>query len=211
MTGRPDPRGPIARETMQTLSAACPNSQRAYEQRAGVVRRSAFAIGPETPRAETQTAEAQETAWRHGRSTFRLTDHRGQYGRPGRTYLAWQLPNEYTGPHQRLARSRMKRMNRALADLLLNGMTGNDERPSDQRHIGRRPRSKRFFGNAKAAWSAERHRTDPQDRYWRSPDGAWRVWNTGNYESGIRNFQLGHRNWEREREPVSASSGIRNS
>ncbi|MBP9503248.1 MAG: hypothetical protein KBF17_13895, partial [Candidatus Promineofilum sp.] len=41
-----------------------------------------------------------------------------------------QLPNEYTGPHAVLPRGRMKRLNRALADLFHNGMTGNGEPPA---------------------------------------------------------------------------------
>ncbi|MEZ4519647.1 MAG: hypothetical protein R3C44_23400 [Chloroflexota bacterium] len=117
---------------MERLSDACPSSQRAYEKRAGVTRRTAYAIGPEAPHGPDQTAVAQDTARQRGRSFFRLTRPRRPFGRPGRTYLAWQLPNEYTGPHQRLSRSRMKRMNRTLADLLVNGMTGttNVRRPS---------------------------------------------------------------------------------
>jgi hypothetical protein len=80
----------------------------------------------------------------------------------------------------------MKRMNRALADLLPNGMTGNSERPA-----ATRPRSKRFFGTAKAAWSAERRRTTPGDLYWRAPGGAWRVWAVTNSQLGIRNLEFG--------------------
>jgi hypothetical protein len=187
LSGRPQPRGPIARETMQTLAAVCPNSQRRYERRAGVVRQTAFAIGPEAPARDRQTAVAQETAWQRGRAHFTLTDRRGRFGPPGRTYLAWQLPNEYTGPHRRLGRGRMKRMNRALADLLPNGMTGNSERPA-----ATRPRSKRFFGTAKAAWTAERRHTNAGDMYWRGPHGSWRVWREGK----IRNYELGIRNEE---------------
>ncbi len=164
-TGRSCPRGPIARATMQRLSAASPNSQRAYERRAGIQRRSTFAVGP--PAA---SADAHEVAWRRGRALFNLTDREGRYGRPGCTYLAWQLPNEYAGPHARLARGRMKRINRALADLLVNGMTGNSERQA------LRPVGRRFCGNAKTAAVADRKRPSGQDLYWRAGEGAWHWW-----------------------------------
>ena len=123
LTGRPCPRGPIARATLSQLSAAAPNSQRAYERRAGVGRRSAIAVGP-----ALGAADAQEVAWQRGRALFHLRDRDGRFGRPGAVYLAWHLPNEYTGPHATLPRGRQKRLNRALADLFHIGMTGNGER-----------------------------------------------------------------------------------
>ena len=122
-TDRPQPRGPIARATLTTLSAAAPNSQRAYERRAGVGRHSAVALGP-----ALGATDEQEVAWRRGRALFHLRDTEGRHGRPGAVYLAWQLPNEYTGPHAPMPRGRQKRLNRAIADLLLDGMTGNGEK-----------------------------------------------------------------------------------
>ena len=124
LTGRPQPRGPIARATLTALTTAAPNSQRAYERRAGVSRRSAVAIGP-----LAAAVDEKEVAWRRGRALFHLRDSQGRHGRPGAVYLAWQLPNEYTGPHAALPRGRQKRLNRALADLFHDGMTGNGERP----------------------------------------------------------------------------------
>lgn len=164
LTGEKRPRGPIARSTLTELSAACPNSQRAYERRAGIRVRRGFAVGP--PATST---DQHEQAWRRGRALFLYRDQRGRYGRPGRAYHAWQLPNEYTGPHESLSRGRQKRLNRALGDLLLNGMTGNGERP---------PR--RFYGSAKAAALAGRNsdneRLSAAERYWRGRDGAWHWW-----------------------------------
>jgi hypothetical protein len=121
LTGRPRPRGPIARATLCQLSGASLNSQRNYERRVRVGRRSAVAIGP-----LAGAADEHEIAWRRGRALFHLRDDAGRFGRPGAVYLAWQLPNEYTGPHAALPRGRQKRLNRALADLFHNGMTGND-------------------------------------------------------------------------------------
>ena len=122
LTGRRRGRGPISRDTLCKLSGATRNSQRNYERRARVGRRAAVALGP-----PVTAADAQETAWARGRALFRLHDRRGRYGRPGAVYLAWQLPNEYTGPHAILPRGRQKRLNRTLADLFHDGMTGNGE------------------------------------------------------------------------------------
>ncbi|HOU42302.1 MAG TPA: hypothetical protein PK829_13630, partial [Promineifilum sp.] len=160
LTGAPRPRGPIARATLTALSAAAPNSQRAYERRAGVGRRSAVAIGP-----PAGAVDEHEVAWRRGRALFHLRDRKGRFGRPGAVYLAWQLPNEYTGPHATLPRGRQKRLNRALADLFLDGMTGNGEQPGGATG---RPR-RRFYGSARPAALA-RHNGE---RYWRGRGGEW--------------------------------------
>ncbi len=120
LTGERRARGPISREALCKLSGATRNSQRNYERRARVGRRAAIALG-----APVAAADAQETAWQRGRALFRLHDRRGRHGRPGAVYLAWQLPNEYTGPHATLPRGRRKRLNRSLADLFHDGMTGN--------------------------------------------------------------------------------------
>ena len=122
LTGERRGRGPISRETLCKLSGAAANSQRNYERRARVGRRKAIAIGP-----PATAADAQETAWQRGRALFRYHDRRGRHGRPGAVYLAWQLPNEYTGPHDTLSRGSVKRLNRSLSDLFHNGITGNGE------------------------------------------------------------------------------------
>ncbi len=127
LSGRKHARGPIARSTLCQISGASANSQRNYERRAAVGRKSAIALGP-----RVQSADEQEMAWRRGNALFRLHDRQGRFGRPGATYLAWQLPNEYTGPHEVLSRGRLKRLNRALDDLFHDGMTGNIEPPTKQ-------------------------------------------------------------------------------
>ena len=165
LTGARRPRGPIARATLTALSAAAPNSQRAYERRAGIGRRSAVAVGP-----LAGAVDEHEVAWRRGRALFHLRDRKGRLGRPGAVYLAWQLPNEYTGPHATLPRGRQKRLNRALADLFLDGMTGNGEQPAG---VTGRPR-RRFYGSAKPAALA-RH---DGERYWRGRGGEW-YWQEG--------------------------------
>ena len=197
LTGRPQPRGPIARATLTALTTAAPNSQRAYERRAGIGRRAAVALGP-----LVGTANEQEVAWRRGRALFHLRDTQGRHGRPGAVYLAWQLPNEYTGPHAPLPRGRQKRLNRALADLFHNGMTGNggpteeccqgavgqwsvvsgaavESHPPQATHPS--PPSRRFYGAARAALLARHDR----ERYWRGPEGKW-YWQD---ELGITNSE----------------------
>jgi len=137
LTGKPRPASPVARATLTALSAAAPNSQRAYERRARVGRRAVVALGP-----PAGAVDEHEVAWRRGRALFHYRDHDGRHGRPGAVYLAWQLPNEYTGPHATLPRGRQKRLNRALADLFHDGMTGNGERSGDRRPTtDHRPRS----------------------------------------------------------------------
>jgi hypothetical protein len=179
LTGQTRPRGPISRAALQTLSAAAPNSQRNYERRAGVARKTAFAVGP-----RLGAADEHETAWARGRALFHYHDRQGRYGRPGAVYLAWQLPNEYTGPHATLPRGRMKRHNRALADLLVDGMTGNSERSS-----------RRFFGTAKAACLARA----PGEKYWRH-GRAW-LW-----QAEIRDTKFEIRMKEQEGWPAKQGS-----
>jgi hypothetical protein len=179
LTGEKSARGPISRETLCKLSGASRNSQRNYERRARVGRRSAFAVGP-----RLTAADEHEEAWKRGRALFHLHDPRGRFGRPGAVYLAWQLPNEYTGPHDTLPRGRQKRLNRALADLFHDGMTGNGEKAqfgirnyesgitnssggADDSRMGRR----RYHGNARAAFAGR----DEGEKYWRC-GGVWH-WN----------------------------------
>jgi len=67
----------------------------------------------------------QQVAWKQGTAAFRFTDSRGTVGREGVSYTAWQLPNNYQGPHDKLPKGKLKRINRELADLFMKGMTGN--------------------------------------------------------------------------------------
>lgn len=111
---------PIARETVANLSHVPPRTQRLYEAKSGVKKSRNFALGtPVSPK------QAQETGWQKGQALFLLTDRRGYHGPAGETYLAWQLPNSYSGPHPQQSNGRQKRLNQAIADLLPIGMTGN--------------------------------------------------------------------------------------
>ncbi|MBK7180927.1 MAG: hypothetical protein IPH82_27750 [Chloroflexi bacterium] len=85
---------PIARDTLAGLSGVGRTSQRSYEARVGIQPLANFAIGE----AATERGQ-EERAWRQGQALFTLQDYDGQQGRQGKTYLAWQLPNSYTGQH----------------------------------------------------------------------------------------------------------------
>ena len=149
---------PIARDTIATITRVNPRTQRIYEKKANVQKQYNFALG------EKATAEReQERAWRQGRALFRLTDHTGKQGKPGTTYLAWQLPNNYAGPHHRQSKGQQKHINRKLTDLFMQGITGNEQwtvKGSDVRH----PR--RFYDNGRSA--AKAYNSDNRDIYWRS-------------------------------------------
>ncbi len=184
---------PIARETLTAQFNISPRTQRSYERKARVKSHKNYAIG------KKESAEnAKEAAWQHGLATFSLTDHLGKNGRSRATYLAWQLPNHYFGPHQPACRGQQKRINRELADLFMKGMTGNDNESVDGNNNltaeARRTQSKRaaplaslasastvfntslrlknipkrFCANGAAAAKVYNHSQANRDVYWRS-------------------------------------------
>jgi hypothetical protein len=111
---------PIARATLTSLSGRQRQTQRHYEAKTRIQSRVNIALG------QRLNATAQEeTSWQHGNAAFVLHDVKGKHGPKNATYLAWQLPNSYQGPHATVRKSRQKRLNRQLADLLTDGTTGN--------------------------------------------------------------------------------------
>jgi hypothetical protein len=124
--------GPISRLALTAVSGVSRRTQHAYEKRAGVQVHTNIALG-----SLLNQQEAEETAWQHGRAAFVLTDSQGKQGKPGQRYLAWRLPNSYSGPHARLGRGRQRHLNRQLADLRINGDAGNGrlvEKPVRRRY-----------------------------------------------------------------------------
>lgn len=119
-TSHPGQAAPISRVSLTAVSGVCCRSQHAYERRAGVRVRPNIAMG--TPLNQNT---AQAAAWHHGRAAFVFTDKQGKQGKPGQQYLAWRLPNSYTGPHTRLGRGRQRQLNRQLVDLRNYGDAGN--------------------------------------------------------------------------------------
>ncbi len=157
------PAAPIARDTISSLTHVIPRTQRRYEKAARVHTSHNFAIGGKA----SETA-LEEAAWQHGQATFRLNDKKGAQGKTNQQYIAWQLPNSYTGPHRLQPKGQQKRINQALSDLFMQGMTGN----------GQGHKEKRFYGHGRAAAQAY-NRGVTQDIYWadgRSGNGRARIW-----------------------------------
>jgi hypothetical protein len=165
---------PIARETMAELSGVGQSSQRTYEERVGVEVQANFAVG------DISTKENQENrAWEKGRALFELKDYRGQQGKKGKTYLAWQLPNTYVGQHRHRPRGRQKRINRELKDLVMKGMPGNVGEPNETGvpHGTQKP-EKVYYPNGKLA--AKAYGRDPErELCWRrhgTRNGRFDLW-----------------------------------
>ena len=113
---------PIARSTIEKITNVNPRIQRLYEKAARVQPQRNFSVG-----AAFSEDALQQEAWQRGQAVFKLVDKNGRFGTPGQSYLAWQLPNSYAGPHRIQSSNQRKRMNRALTDLMLQGTTGNDQ------------------------------------------------------------------------------------
>jgi hypothetical protein len=147
---------PIARATLQKLSRVSRRSQRNYEQRAGIRRQRNLAVG------ELNTDQNREQrGQKQGQALFTFNDNKGKQGSPGKQYLAWQLPNSYIGPHQPAPLGRQKRINRELADLFMQGMTGNGEEMVNCAAVRRR----RFQTNGAQA-ARQFNQNSQHDLYW---------------------------------------------
>ena len=168
-----DKGSPIARDTIAQISHVHERTQRLYEKRARVRKKHNFAIGP-----QNSALNQEETAWKQGRASFQFTDMAGQHGRKGTTYTAWQLPNNYTGPHAKLPRGRQKRINRELADLFMKGMTGNDQSTIDAAW-----QPKRYFENGRLAVKA--HTKSQNAIYWQNkqPCNHYQLWYVLDYQT----------------------------
>jgi hypothetical protein len=165
---------PIARATLADLSNISRRTQRAYEEIAGVESEPNWVLGPRvTPRA------VQEQAWQRGKALFTYTDNTGRYGRPGQSYLAWQLPNSYAGPHSPQACGHQKQINRKLADLFLKGMTGNGKHGVEPQAaaLENRRLPARFYAHGEEAVRAS-SRVPTAEHYWQThhQQGAARIW-----------------------------------
>ena len=177
---------PIARDTLAGLSGVGRTSQRSYEARVGIQPLANFAIGE----AATERGQ-EERAWRQGQALFTLQDYDGQQGRQGKTYLAWQLPNSYTGQHALRPKGRQKRINRQLQDLVMKGMPGNEGdlagRPAAGQQVAakRRPvaATRRYYPNGRAAGQRRsKNGAGPVEPcYWRAQgvgNGRFALWHS---------------------------------
>jgi hypothetical protein len=154
---------PIARATVARITQVQPRTQRRYDRKAQVKQERQFAIGSQATKENIQAR-----AWQQGQAVFQFKDFKGKQGSAGNSYVAWQLPNSYVGPHARLPKGRQKRINRALTDLFMQGMTGNGQRS--------RCLEQHFFGNGRLASKATLQ--NPKDNhYWRGRgNGRFQLW-----------------------------------
>ncbi len=178
---------PIARDTLTVVSGVGRVSQRAYEARTKTKVQRNFAVG--------ETAEEvsrERRAWQQGQALFELKDYRGEQGRKGKTYLAWQLPNTYIGRHQQRPQGRQKRINRELKDLVMKGMPGNVGEANEIPKLAAIPEiaatsevalTKRYYPNGKLAARAYGRQAAKVDSdrelYWRrhrTGNGRFDVW-----------------------------------
>ncbi|MCP4360668.1 MAG: hypothetical protein GY796_21885 [Chloroflexi bacterium] len=149
---------PIARATIAKLTQVQERTQKRYEKIACVRTQRHFAVG-----SQATKQRMEERAWQHGRATFELQDFRGKQGVAGQTYIAWQLPNSYEGPHDTAPKGRQKQINHVLSDLFMQGMTGNGQSEIKQC----------FYANGRVAAQAY-NRGPIEDIYWY--DGRARTW-----------------------------------
>ena len=161
----------IARASLRELSHVSRQTQAHYERRANVRSSANFAVG-----GKFNAVNHQNSAWRHGRAAFRFRDEAGRLGQKGNEYVAWQLPNNYVGPHERRPKGQQKRINRELVDLFMKGMTGNDKHSKSSKKTAFA--YGRYFDRASTA-AASYNVCPSRDHYWRSQLGEpnrYRIW-----------------------------------
>ena len=132
---------PIGQDALTELTGACPNSQRAYRQLAGVEARPQYRFLP----GVADRPALQEAHWRHGRGVFVFADYSGQQGQGrGALLLAKRDPNVYAAALGPARRGRTRKINRRL-NLVTNGARGNGSAVDYERF---------YFQDAAAAGSA---------------------------------------------------------
>jgi hypothetical protein len=147
---------PISRETLENVSGISARMQCLYDEITGTEKKRNIAIG------EAHTPESVENrAFKHGGAMFSFTDYYGRQGPAKRHYIAWHLPNSYTGCHTKLQKGRQRKINKRI-DLVNIRARGND--------VGVDPIKRVFHdGAAKAVKAHERN--DKIDAYWYSETG----------------------------------------
>lgn len=121
-SGRPS-NNPISRQTLNQLTAIPERTQRLYEKQTKTKVKANLAIG-----AAYTPENLEQQAWQRGGAVFKFLDKNGRFGSKQKTYLAWQLPNSYIGPHEQAAYGQQKQINHQLTDLVHKGAQGNGER-----------------------------------------------------------------------------------
>ena len=159
---------PIARETLSSLSGVGETTQRRYETAVNLNVEANYAIGN-----KVNKEELEEKGWAQGQALFVLEDFNGQQGPKGRQYVAWQLPNSYTGSHQQCPQGRQRRINRQLKDLVMKGMPGNESEAAEAARA-----TKLYYPNGKLAAQAF-NRRKVASCYWQQGgdgNGRYALW-----------------------------------
>ncbi len=173
---------PISRDRLQQITGVSKRTQARYDRTSAIEKRQCLAVG------ETYSAENKQKRLWQGKSAFKFIDKRGEIGRKGANYVAWNLPNQYGGVHktaskrqiakkinQQLARfrhkaqeseekaqlpsSRLSKSDKTTSDLVNNRERGNDC-GKDQKTL--------FFNDGKsfAKKTYERYWSQPSARIW---------------------------------------------
>ena len=104
---------PISREVQRQLTHVPERTQRHYGRIAKIKTEKNIAIG-----GNVSTMAQEEAAWQRGQAVFVYTDRAGRFGSENGRYLAWQLPNSYSGPHQQAPFGRQQKINQRLKSQL---------------------------------------------------------------------------------------------
>lgn len=159
---------PIARETLTALTGLTAECQRGYEQRVGIRVNRNYVVGE-----HDSNSNKEERLWQQGSAAFDFVDYRGGQGKPGRGYIAWQLPNSYSVALAHRPKGRQKRINRMLSDLFMQGMTGNEQQRIEKRYYGD------GAGAARAVARMARHKRSEAEVFWLQrgrENGRLRLW-----------------------------------
>ena len=113
---------PISRETQSMLTGVPQRTQRHYEKEAKVRVQSNYAVGE-----VYSPHNLEKHIWRKGGAVFQFVDKQGRMGKRNGRYIAWQLPNSYSGPHQKASWGNQRKINQQLIDLVHKGAQGNGE------------------------------------------------------------------------------------
>lgn len=150
---------PINRETLEKITGIPARMQRMYEAITGTGKQRNIAIG------ERHTAVNVETrAWTQGGAIFDFIDHHGRQGPAKRHYIAWHLPNSYTGCHDKLPKGRQRKINKRI-DLVNKRARGNGAGVGRIKHV--------FYDGAVKAVKAH-ERDSEKDAYWHSETRHWK-------------------------------------
>ena len=100
---------PISRAVQRQLTEIPERTQRRYGRIANIKTTKNFAIG-----ARVSPKKLEQAAWQRGNAIFEFIDQKGKFGVENGRFLAWQLPNQYEGPHQQAQFGRQRKINKQL-------------------------------------------------------------------------------------------------